>query len=71
MALVLIDPMPYAGVPLREVKEPPTMTRLASGASTIDHTTPFCAAGFHDGSSAPVEALTAARLDRVLPLTEP
>src|SRR5690242_9512854 len=68
---VLIEPMPYAAVPLSPVNEPPAMTRLPSGASTIDHTVPPSAVGFQVDDKAPVMELTAARLVRVLPLTEP
>ena len=64
------EPMPYVDCPLSDVNDPPTMTRLRSGASTIDHTCPLSTVGAH-GRRAPVEVLTALRLLRATPFTAP
>ena len=61
------DPMPYCCVPLSEAKLPPTISRPLLGWETMVATW-SSAVGAH-GSSAPVDALTAARRDLGWPAT--
>src|SRR3954451_2797400 len=65
---VLRLPMPLAGVPLRVVKAPPTITRVRSGASVIDQTVLSSALGAQ-AVTAPVDSVTAPSRVRGWPLT--